>query len=243
MEINKNKKLGEIVSENFKVAEILESNNIDYCCGGDKTLDEACREKNVSFQYLKEQLEEIMELNDAETKKIKNMDASQLANYIKEKHHSYVREAIPELKKYLEKINQVHGANHPELDYIKDEFQKAAEALTDHMEDEEKTLFPVIDEMVEAKKNNDKIDAPCFGMLNNPISKMLDEHKTEGSRFDELSEKTNNFEVPEDGCNTFSLTYNKLREFVQDLHRHIHLENNILFPVAMRLEKEVIKKT
>ena len=235
-------KLSTIVSENFKAAEILEENNIDFCCGGDKTLNEACKEQNISSKDMNDQLEMIMTARDSETEFIKNLDPSELCDYITKRHHSFVRENIPVLKKYLYKISDVHGANHPELHEVKNEFFDAADALSKHMEDEENILFPVVNEMVQAKKDGQNIEAPCFGMLKNPINQMLDEHKNEGDRFDKLAEKTNNFKVPSDGCKTYEITYKHLRDFITDLHKHIHLENNILFPESIKLEKEVIKR-
>src|SRR6056297_3796055 len=241
MNIKTENTLSQIVTQNLKAAEILESHNIDFCCGGDKTLGEACQEENITVETLKKELEEAIEGTDSESTMIKNMNASELSEYIVKRHHSYVRESIPQLKKYLEKICEVHGDNHPELFKVKEEFNKAAEALKEHMNNEEQVLFPVVHEMVKAKNKNRQIDAPCFGMLDNPINQMKKEHLNEGERFDKLAEITDHFKVPEDGCNTYALTYNQLGEFVSDLHRHIHLENNIIFPEAINLEKETIK--
>jgi regulator of cell morphogenesis and NO signaling len=242
MNIKTENTLSQIVTQNLKAAEILESHNIDFCCGGDKTLGEACQEQNIAVDTLKKELEEAKEGADSESTMIKNMNASELSEYIVKRHHSYVRESIPKLKNYLEKIWEVHGKNHPELFKVKEDFSKASEALTDHMNNEEQVLFPVIHEMVKAKNENTKINAPWFGILENPINQMKEEHLNEGERFDNLAEITDNFKVPEDGCNTYVLTYNQLSEFVSDLHKHIHLENNIIFPEAIKLEKETIEK-
>jgi len=242
MNINEENTLSQIVTQNLKAAEILESHNIDFCCGGDKTLGEACNEENITVDSVKKELEEAIEGTDSESIMIKNMNSSELSEYIVKRHHSYVRESIPQLTKYLEKICEVHGKNHPELFKVKEQFNKAAEALKEHMNNEEQVLFPVIHEMVKARKENTQINAPCFGILENPINQMKEEHLNEGERFDNLAEITDNFKVPEDGCNTYALTYNQLNEFVSDLHKHIHLENNIIFPEAINLERETIKK-
>ncbi len=236
-----NQKISQIVTENLKAAEILENHDIDFCCGGDKTLGEACWEKNVPVKSVEADLEKVMNDTDSETTWIKSLDASELSDYIVKRHHSFIRENIPSLKKYLGKICEVHGENHPELFKVKEEFNKAAETLTDHLGEEEKTIFPVVHEMVQAKKENRSIHAPCFGIVSDPIRQMQEDHKQEGERFDRLAERTDNFKVPDDGCNTFRLTYERLKAFVSDLHKHIHLENNILFPEALQLEKETVK--
>lgn len=235
------KKLSQIVTENLKAAEVLEENNIDFCCGGDKTLEEACSEQNLSSQSIEEQLRQVMEANDSETEYIKNLNASELSDYIVKKHHAFVRKNIPVLKKYIDKISQVHGENHTELYDVKDSFSSASEALASHMEKEEKILFPYIHKMIEAQWLNREMKINS-GAVDGPIQQMLHEHETEGERFDWLSEKTDNFKVPDDGCNTYHLTYKLLKEFKNDLHKHIHLENNILFPEAKRLEQELAKK-
>lgn len=242
MNIKEENTLSQIVTQNLKAAQILENHNIDFCCGGDKTLGKACQEQNIPVESLKKDLEEAIKGTDSESTMIKNMNSSELSEYIIKRHHSYVRESIPQLTKYLEKICEVHGKNHPELFKVKEEFNKAAEALKEHMNKEEQVLFPYIHEMVKAKNENTKINAPSFGILENPINQMKEEHSIEGERFDKLAEITDNFKVPEDGCNTYAHTYNQLREFVSDLHKHIHLENNIIFPEAINLEKETIKK-
>ena len=241
MKTFQNQKISQIVTENLKAAEILENHGIDFCCGGDKTIVEACQDKDLQVESVEAELEKAMNETDSETTWIKNLDASELSEYIVKRHHSFIRENIPPLKKYLEKICQVHGKNHAELFEVKGEFNKATEALTDHLREEEKTIFPVVHEMVQAKKENRSIQAPCFGIVSDPIRRMQEDHKQEGERFDRLAEKTDNFKVPDDGCNTFRLSYDRLRAFVSDLHKHIHLENNILFPQALQLEKETVR--
>ncbi len=234
-------KISEIVSQNLKAAEIFEDYDIDFCCGGDKTLNEACEEKDIPPEYIKKDLENVMNTNDSETVWINNLNLSELAEYIVKRHHSYIRENITPIRQYLEKICKVHGENHPELFTVKKEFFEASDALLDHLKEEEKSIFPVIDQLVQAKNESRYIYAPCFGIVSDPIKQMREDHLREGERFDELAEMTDNFTVPDDGCNTFKLTYERLKEFNSDLHKHIHLENNILFSKAVELEKEVVQ--
>jgi len=230
------------VTENMQAADILENHHIDFCCGGDKTLEEACREQNIPPQPIEQQLHEALQAKDSETEFIRNLDPAELSDYITKRHHAFVRAQIPSLNKYLDKICEVHGRNHPELYKVKEEFEKASKALTSHMADEENILFPYIREMTEARSEGRPPNRKGFETVEGPIQKMLEEHENEGARFDRLDEMTHGFQVPQDGCNTFRLTYQQLDAFKKDLHKHIHLENNILFPEAKRLERELKKQ-
>ena len=242
MHIKREKTLSQIVTKNLKAAEILENHNIDFCCGGERTLGEACREQNVSIEAIQKELDEV-EGTDSEASWINNMELSELADHIVKRHHSYIRESIPYLKDNLVKIVKVHGDNHPELYEVKREFEQAAEALTNHMAKEENILFPYIRQMTNVKENKTSMAQPDFGTIKNPLSQMLNEHETEGERFDRLAEITDNFKVPDDGCTMYKLTYSRLKEFKLDLHKHIHLENNMLFPGAEMLEEEIVKSS
>jgi len=160
-----------------------------------------------------------------------------LADYIEKTHHRYVEEKIPVLLQFLDKLNKVHGERHPELFEINELFKGCAGELTQHMKKEELILFPFIKNMVKASINHQFIQEPSFGTVENPIAMMMEEHDAEGERFRKIVLLTNNYTVPSDACSTYRVTFAMLQEFEQDLHKHIHLENNILFPKAMALEK------
>lgn len=162
-----------------------------------------------------------------------------LADCIEKKHHRYCESKITEIKPYIEKINNVHGGHHPELAEVQELFGKTAGEMSMHMKREELTLFPYIKKMVNAKNKGEKPEAPRFGSVESPIAKMMDDHDQEGERFRRIKELTNDYTVPEDGCNTYRVTLAMLKEFEEDLHMHIHLENNILFPKSIELEKEL----
>jgi regulator of cell morphogenesis and NO signaling len=162
-----------------------------------------------------------------------------LADYIEKKHHRYVEAKTLEIKPYLEKICRVHGERHPELLEINEHFNATAGELAKHMKKEELILFPYVRKMVKAEHDKAKLDTPGFGTVKNPIQMMMDEHTTEGDRFRKIEELSNNYTPPEDVCNTYRVTIALLKEFEQDLHLHIHLENNILFPRAIELEKKL----
>ena len=160
-----------------------------------------------------------------------------LADYIEKTHHRFVEAKITEIKPYLSKIVKVHGQTHPELLKVQDLFLASAGELTAHMRKEELILFPFIRKMVQAKLQNESVLTPMFGTVQNPIEAMMREHTNEGERFAEISELTNMYAPPADACGTYKVTFALLKEFEDDLHKHIHLENNILFTKAIEMEK------
>ena len=155
---------------------------------------------------------------------------------MKKKHHRYEEEKTPEIRPYLEKIVQVHGAQHPELFEVKQLFEESAQDLAAHMKKEELVLFPNIRKMVSEKQRYVQL---FFGSIQNPITAMQVDHNQEGERFRKIAELTNEYTPPADTCNTYKVTLSLLQEFETDLHTHIHLENNILFPKAIDLEKSL----
>ncbi|WP_319501783.1 iron-sulfur cluster repair di-iron protein [uncultured Draconibacterium sp.] len=239
MDISKNLTVGEIVKENYKTAQIFDRNNIDFCCGGGISLEKACEKANVEIGTLLPELEAAMLANDADSKYIDSMELNELCDYIEKRHHSYVTDNIPFLKEKLNKLCNVHGENHPELFKVRELFETAAGNLTAHMQKEELVLFPYVRRLVNAK-NGEEAGSAEFGGIDAPIQAMLDEHQAEGERFFEIAALTSNYTCPPDACNTYRITYQTLNDFEQDLHRHIHLENNILFLKALALEKEMI---
>ena len=241
MTISSETQIGEVVKLNFKTAPLFHEHNIDYCCGGNKTISEACIEAGIEASQLLLQLKEIVEKSDPDSEYINNLPLDELSDYIVKRHHSYVKSNIPFLTASLEKIWSVHGKNHPELYEIKKLFDESAGELTMHMQKEEIMLFPYIQKMVAVQKNGLPISRPVFGSVSNPIRMMIAEHETEGARFNKIAEISGGYSIPDDACTTYKAALNQLKEFENDLHRHIHLENNILFPKALQLETELAK--
>jgi regulator of cell morphogenesis and NO signaling len=239
MNIDLQTQVGQIARSNYKTVEVFEKLRIDFCCGGDISLEEACKRKNANAQEVLGTLKKVMGIGQSENDRIHSLPLDQLIDHIIKVHHSYVLEAIPVLQKYLHKIADVHGDHHPELAEVEASFNQAAENLLAHMQKEEQILFPWIKQMLNAKDENKSFAAANSGTVQSPISVMKQEHEAEGDRFEMLSTLTNNYSIPEDACNSYNYAFQKLREFVQDLHRHIHLENNILFPEAIQLEREL----
>lgn len=241
MNIKSNTIIGDIVSVNFKTAQIFENNNIDFCCGGQVSIAEACEKSNVDMNKLIPELELLVQVSDPDSKYLDGLELDALCEYIVKRHHSYVSENIPFLRQKLQKLCEVHGESHPELFEVAGLFDEGANNLTMHMQKEEIILFPHIANLVRKKDREDSNSDLACGVLG-PIDQMIVEHVAEGERFEKISQITQNYTPPADGCNTYQVTYKTLQEFEQDLHRHIHIENNILFKKAAKLENEFLAK-
>ncbi|MFN3760410.1 MAG: iron-sulfur cluster repair di-iron protein [Algoriphagus aquaeductus] len=237
METIAEKKVGKIVAENFRTAKVFTEYGIDFCCKGAVKLSDACSTRGLDLDQVVEKLEVVMRVADQSP--YQEMSLSQLIDHIVNVHHNYVEETIPALKFYVDKIERVHGDRHAELTAIRQEFFEAADALTIHMKKEEFVLFPYIKAMEEAQLNNFPLSKPHFGHIENPIAMMEDEHDTEGERFRRIDSLTQGYTPPVDACQTYRVAFSMLQEFEEDLHTHIHLENNVLFPKAQVLYSEL----
>jgi regulator of cell morphogenesis and NO signaling len=230
--------IGEYVAKDFRTAAIFSKHGIDFCCKGNRTIEEACEKKDVDTNALLEQLNTVLATKNDSTIDFKLWPLDLLADYIEKTHHRYVEEKTQLILPFLDKLCKVHGAGHPELFEINELFKGCAGELAQHMKKEELILFPFIKKMVKATLTDELLDQPHFGTIKNPIAMMMEEHEAEGDRFVKIATLTNNYTPPEDACNTYRVTFAMLEEFEQDLHKHIHLENNILFPKAADLEKK-----
>jgi regulator of cell morphogenesis and NO signaling len=237
MEILINRTIGEIVAEDFRTAAVFSKNRMDFCCGGHKTVKEVCEAKKVNSVSLAEELYQVLNSRNDSTIDFQSWPLDLLVTYIEKTHHRFVQEKTPVLLQFLNKLCSVHGERHPELFEINKLFNETASALHQHMQKEEQILFPFIERMVESKRTGMPLENPHFGTVNNPINMMVHEHETEGERLTKIAILSEGYNPPADACNTFRVTYAMLDEFEQDLHKHIHLENNILFPKAVALEK------
>lgn len=239
MENIDSKTVAEIVTANIKTADVFKKNGIDFCCGGHVSVQEICAKKGVDYALLRE---EILNLGDAPktAHDFNTWELDFLADYIINTHHKYVVEANNIIAQYADKVAKVHGHHYTEVVEINELFKEVAAELTNHMHKEEMILFPHIKEMALAKKQEKKIPTPPFGSIQNPITMMEDEHTGAGDILRKIVELSNNYTPPTGACNTFRALYSKLEEYQNDLFQHIHLENNILFPKAILLEKELI---
>jgi regulator of cell morphogenesis and NO signaling len=228
-----NKTVAQIVASDMRTAIIFKKYGIDFCCGGGKPVTEACNGKDVEASTIFSEIDKL----DAgkEDTDYNSMDLDVLANYIQKVHHSYVSEASPIILQFADKVAKVHGHAHPENIEISKLFRELAIELQQHMMKEEGMLFPHIINLAIANRNGESISVP-FGSVKNPIRMMEHEHDTAGDIIKKIEKLTNNFTPPAHACNTYKALYHHLKEFQDDLHIHIHLENNILFPKAIEME-------
>lgn len=230
--------IGEFVAQDFRTAGVFSKYGIDFCCKGHRTLSEVCDKKGLDLSELENEINEVLNQKDDTGMDYKSWPADLLIDYIEKVHHRYVEEKTQVLLTFLDKLCKVHGDNHPELFEINSLFQITAGALAQHMKKEELVLFPFIKKMCNSLQNNTQIEHPFFGSVDNPIAMMMDEHDSEGERLRRISKLANNYTPPADGCNTYKVTFAMLEDFEADLHKHIHLENNILFHKAKELEQK-----
>ncbi len=238
MNITEDKTVAEVVTENIKTAHIFKKYGIDFCCGGGITIAKACTKNKVDYAQLEQDLKAV-DTTASNAYNYDRWDLSFLIDHIVNVHHSYVEENITLLKEYASKVAKVHGHHYQEVVEINVLFTEVANELTTHMKKEEYVLFPYIKQLVKADKENTTPTPPHFGTVNNPIQMMEHEHEHAGNIFKTIAKLSNNYTPPEEACNTFRALYAKLDEFEQDLHQHIHLENNILFPKAIQLENKL----
>lgn len=229
--------IGDFVAKDYRTAAIFSKYGIDFCCKGQRTIDEVCKKQNINEPNLLEELNAVLATKNDSGIDFSSWPLDLLIDYIEKTHHRYVEEKTQVIIPFLDKLCSVHGSNHPELFEINTLFKESAQELASHMKKEELILFPFVKEMINATKSHGSIGKPFFGTVKNPIAAMMDEHDNEGERYRTISTLTNNYVTPEDACNTYKVTYSMLEEFEQDLHKHIHLESNILFPKAKALEK------
>lgn len=243
MNIQENQIIGELVAQDYRTASVFKKYGIDFCCQGNRTVNEACSAKKIDEQAVVSDLNAVAQSQTESATDYKSWPLDLLADYIEKKHHRYVEEKTQEIKPYLAKICSVHGDRHPELLEISEHFNVTAGELAAHMKKEEFILFPFVRKMAKAKQEKSELSAPQFGTVQNPIHMMMEEHANEGERFRKIEDLSNNYTPPQDACNTYRVTYALLKEFEQDLHLHIHLENNILFPKAIEIEQELLQNS
>jgi regulator of cell morphogenesis and NO signaling len=238
MTIDSTMTVREVAIEMPQATRVFEKLKIDYCCGGGKPLTEACATAGVEVENLMRMLEET---GPGEAQRNGSLDfqkatLTELIDHILDNHHVYTKEEMARLESLIDKVIGAHSANHPELHGIGELFQQLCADLKPHMFKEEQILFPYIVEMERAALQNGPTPFAPFGTVNNPIRMMMMEHDTAGDILRELRQTSSNYTVPPDGCISYQTLYQALEAFEKDLHQHIHLENNILFPRAVQME-------
>lgn len=219
-------------------AEVFEKYGIDFCCGGNRTLQSACEKKGINTEDVETDLAKAT-MNRADALRFDSWELDFLANYIVNNHHSYVKNAIPGTLARVQKINAVHGERHPFLAEVENSYKQLSQEMISHMRKEEDILFPMINTLATAKREGRKVEN-VKRVITAPINMMELEHDQAGALTEKIRELTSNYTLPADACTTFALAYKELQEFERDLHKHVFLENNILFPKAIILENELL---
>ena len=227
--------LASIVTGNHQVVPLLEKFNLDFCCNGKRTLAQACAEKGIKIESITEEFKTLSNSACKQQMPFIEMDAEQLISYILIYHHFYVRQAMPTIFSHLHKVATKHGDKFPYMKRVYDLFVVIMREMTFHMEKEEVALFPRIKEAESLSRSGASSKIPQ-GYLQQPIDAMEADHEEAGNILYEIRTLTNNYTPPQDACTTFKVTLAELKEFEEDLHRHVHLENNILFPKAIQYE-------
>ena len=239
MEIFKERTVGEIVADDYRTAGVFKKFGLDFCCGGGKPVAEACKQKGIELDTLLEELETATNDGD-DSHNYKEWSPDLLIDYIEQRHHRFVRSKLPEIETYAKKVAKVHGERNPELNDILREFMMLKDELLSHLEKEEQLLFPYIKELVEIDRADEKMDKePDFGRVEDPVKMMEVEHDEAGEAMANIQKWSNNFTPPENACASYRVLFQNLQGFQDDLHKHVHLENNILFPKALELEKRL----
>jgi regulator of cell morphogenesis and NO signaling len=220
---------------------IFEKLGIDYCCGGGKSLADACAKAGVAVDEVLGSLKRTERYDETSaSEEWQTASLAELIAHIVEKHHTFTRQELARLEALLAKVCGVHGQNHLELFRIQKQFQELSRDLEPHMLKEERVLFPYIIQMEEAAKNNLMLPAPPFGTVRNPVRALMAEHDAAGDTLREMRGLSSDYTVPEDACISYQTLYGALAALEADLHQHIHLENNILFPRAAEMEASTL---
>ncbi|HSP17343.1 MAG TPA: iron-sulfur cluster repair di-iron protein [Thermoanaerobaculia bacterium] len=227
--------IGQLALQVPNAIAVLEKWQIDYCCRGHRSVVEACQTAGVPVDKL------LSAINDArgsaDMAELQRKSLGELQEYIVNTHHAFTRQALETLRLLSEKVAARHGERHPETLEVRTIVSQMSEDLLPHMLKEEQVLFPYVEQLETATANGEEPPMPFFGTVKNPIRMMMAEHDAVGDLLVQARAFTSDYKLPDDACLSFRALYERLAELEEDLHRHIHLENNLLFPRAARLEE------
>jgi regulator of cell morphogenesis and NO signaling len=227
--------IGEIVAADFRTAKVFETHGIDFCCGGKVALATICSEKGFDLATIIRELEEVQNTPADRSQNYSSWTLPFLADYIVNTHHAYLKENDAQIAAYARKIAGVHGAHHPEVIEIAAIFDKIATDMTAHLKEEEEVFFPALKRADAARISGATPEAKDRDTIRTSLLRLHREHEEIGDAVHSIRHLAKDYAIPGDVCNTFMVTYQKLKEFEDDLHKHVHLENNILFPKAADL--------
>ena len=244
MALNVASTVRELAIEVPNATRIFEKLGIDYCCGGSRTLSDACRHAHISLDQVVNELEHGSDLEPGAApaaQEVVKGTLGELIEHIIGKHHAYVKQELPRLQQLLKKVVSVHGAAHPEIEKIQQIFLSVSGELCSHIMKEEHILFPYIVALENAASSGRPKPRPAFGTVSNPVHMMELEHDSAGAALKEIRAFSSNYTPPDGACFSYKTLYAALKEFETDLHQHVHLENNMLFPRAIAMENGVEK--
>ena len=229
--------VAELVANDYRTAEVFKKHGIDFCCGGKKTIEKVCRDRAVDIELLRNEIEAVQNNTERKNQTFNEWTLTFLIDYIVNVHHAYVKRNLLLINEFAQKVALVHGEHNPENRDIAKLWDSIVSDLNQHLTKEEQVLFPYIKKLEQyALGGSDQYPQALFGTAKNPISMMENEHDLVGNLMKHIEIISNKFTPPAHACNTYRVLYAKLEEFQNDLHTHIHLENNILFPKAIALE-------
>lgn len=231
--------IGEMVVKDYRKAQVFKKLGIDFCCGGKKTVEEVCRTKGLDVERVKAELNAVSGEAEQNENNFDNWNLDFLADYIVNTHHDYVRTNVPFITELASKVASVHGKQHPELVKVADIFNRLGKDLRLHLVKEETIVFPFIKGLLLNEKTGKNSPAKAFDSIQTPTQMMELEHEQAGDDLAEIRNLTRDYTLPEDACTSYTVLFKKLQQFENDLFNHVHLENNILFPKAIALEKKL----
>jgi regulator of cell morphogenesis and NO signaling len=242
MAVDTGKPIRELATEYPATTRVLEAFGIDYCCGGGQSLQVACEAAKLPLAQVVQSVESVISaVSDQPEQSWGAAPLASLTSHIVSTHHSYVKSELPRLERLLAKVVGVHGSRHPELSQIQEVFLGVSQEFSTHMMKEEQMLFPYIGVLEAAVRDGKPLAPPKFGSVRNPVQMMMMEHDSTGDALRQIREFSGEYNPPPDACVSFQALYTALQEFENDLHQHVHLENNILFPRAVDMEQELLK--
>jgi len=220
--------IGEIVARDFRAASVFREAGIDFCCGGKNGFNETCSEKGINASRLREELKKLESVPNTTTHNYNEWEPVFLCDFIVNTHHKYVLKTMPDLVQYTSKISEVHGDRHPELRQVAELFSEINRELLQHLKNEEEVLFPAV------KTFSDTGSQKSKETILSEIARLSEEHVFAGGAMDKINVITRGYQVPADGCSTYHVAFKLLEQFEDDLHIHVHLENNVLFPKLLK---------